>query len=573
MTDPSKKPAGSLIVFEGPDGVGKTTLSKQFTEHLSQIRRVPCEWFAFPGQEPSSLGKLVYELHHNSASAGVKTIHPASMQLLHVAAHIDMIEERILPALREGKTVVLDRFWWSTWAYGSLAAVEPMSLRKMLDLEAVHWHDVLPEIVFLIDRAAPPKRDSKLQWSVLREHYRALIDRESGRHPIIRVQNDGPLVATLNVLVAALRLRPASDTQKRNLRAAITSSDSGNLTVGRRGSGHVTPVARLSPAKASLVYDTYWQFASERQAIFFRRFRGEPSPWSNDPIFQTYKFTNAYRASDRTSQFLIRDVIYKGASEPNEICFRVLLFKLFNRIETWELLRQHIHPISYRDYSFSLYDKVLNRALERGQPIYSAAYIMPSGGASSPYSRKHQMHLHLIEQMMRDELPERIAEAPSMGKAFELLRAYPTIGDFLAYQYVTDLNYSPLTTFSETEFVVAGPGARDGIRKCFTDFGGLSESEIIKFVADRQQIEAERLGIEIQTLWGRPLQYIDCQNLFCEVDKYARIAHPDVTGYTGRSRIKQKFRPLDSPVKYYFPPKWRLNELIEQEGSAGVLDI
>jgi hypothetical protein len=321
------------------------------------------------------------------------------------------------------------------------------------------------------------------------------------------------------------------------------------------------------------VYDTYWRFASERQSIFFRRLRGEPSPWSNDPIFQTYKFTNAYRASDRTSQFLIREVIYKGSMEPKEVCFRVLMFKLFNRIETWELLLKNIRTVCYGDYSYSLYDKVLNRAFERGQPIYSGAYIMPSGGASSPYSRKHQMHLHLIERMMHDELPERIAEAPSMGKAFELLRAYPTIGDFLAYQYVTDLNYSPLTAFSETEFVVAGPGARDGIRKCFTDFGGLSENEIIKFVADRQQAEAERLGIRIQTLWGRPLQYIDCQNLFCEVDKYARIAHPDVLGYSGRLRIKQKFRPLDRPIKYYFPPKWGLNELVEQEDWTGVLDV
>ncbi len=62
------------------------------------------------------------------------------------------------------------------------------------------------------------------------------------------------------------------------------------------------------------------------------------------------------------------------------------------------------------------------------------------------------MHLRLIEKMPRDELPARLAAAPTMGKAFELLREYATIGDFLSYQYVTDLNYGPLLNFSEMEF-------------------------------------------------------------------------------------------------------------------------
>ena len=78
---------------------------------------------------------------------------------------------------------------------------------------------------------------------------------------------------------------------------------------------------------------------------------------------------------------------------------------------------------------------------------------------------------------MRDRLPDRIADAGCMRKAFELIRSYPMMGDFLAYQYVTDLNYSTLISFTEMEFVAAGPGAKDGIRKCFRSLGGLNESE------------------------------------------------------------------------------------------------
>ena len=90
----------------------------------------------------------------------------------------------------------------------------------------------------------------------------------------------------------------------------------------------------------------------------------------------------------------------------------------------------------------------------------------------------------------------------NMREAFEILRSYPMIGDFLAYQFVTDLNYSEICDFSEMEFVIPGPGARDGIHKCFSDLGGLSEPDIIRLVTDRQEYEFERLGLVFRSLWG-----------------------------------------------------------------------
>jgi hypothetical protein len=81
-------------------------------------------------------------------------------------------------------------------------------------------------------------------------------------------------------------------------------------------------------------------------------------------------------------------------------------------------------------------------------------------------------------------------------------------------------------------------------------------------MADLQKQEFERLGLDFQSLWGRPLQLIDCQNLFCEVDKYARVAHPQVAGKTGRVRIKQKFDPILDPINLFYPQKWKLNDKI-----------
>lgn len=318
--------------------------------------------------------------------------------------------------------------------------------------------------------------------------------------------------------------------------------------------------------KPSAVYDSYWKFAAERQAVFFRRLEGQPPPWTKDPVILAHKFTNAYRASDRVSQYLIRKVIYRRdlPEEIDEVFFRILLFKLFNKIETWELLEQSFGPLTFRDYSFKRYERVLDKAMARGDSIYSAAYIMPSGG-SLGHTKKHRNHLTLIERMMANSLPERLADAGSMQEAFDLILAYPTIGDFLAYQYVTDINYSTVTNFSEMEFVVPGPGAIDGIRKCFLDTGGLSDPDVIRVMADRQESEFERLGLRFRNLWGRKLQLIDCQNLFCETDKYARVVHPEASGKTGRTRIKQKFKANDVPIEYWYPPKWGINDAIQHQ--------
>jgi hypothetical protein len=316
------------------------------------------------------------------------------------------------------------------------------------------------------------------------------------------------------------------------------------------------------PAKPTVVYDTYWKFAVKRQEIFFRRFRNEPPPWTDDPILAKHKFTNAYRASDRVSQFLIRNVIYRGEQSPEEVFFRCMLFKIFNRESTWKLLESAIGEIRYSTYSFNQYDAALGRARSRGDRIFSAAYIMPTHAKGFNDSAKHRNYLTLLEKMMEDRVPAKLMESSCMEDAFKLLLSYPMIGNFLAYQFVTDLNYSNFLNFSEMEFVVAGPGAKDGIRKCFATAEGLSEGDMIKFVADRQYDEFVRLGLNFKSLWGRPLQLIDCQNLFCEVDKYARSAHPEVRGISGRTRIKQKFTCNPKVIHYWFPPKWGLNDLI-----------
>jgi len=326
----------------------------------------------------------------------------------------------------------------------------------------------------------------------------------------------------------------------------------------------LTVISKKIKPKKTVVYDTYWKFATERQSIFFNRINGERHPWTEDKILTEFKFTNVFRAADRVSQYLIKNVIYKGSQKPEELFFRIILFKIFNRIETWEILETALGEISLENYSFRRFNKVLSEIMAGKHPIYSAAYIMASGRSKFGYERKHQNHLKLIELMIKNGVPDQLKVSRSMQEAFDLMHSYPTIGDFLAYQYVIDINYSTLTNYSEMEFVKAGPGAKDGISKCFRDLGDYSYEDVIRFMAENQQIEFERLGLQFQNLFGRNLQLIDCQNIFCEVDKYSRVAHPEFNGLSGRVRIKQKFKNQNSDqLEYFFPLKWNINNKIK----------
>ena len=305
------------------------------------------------------------------------------------------------------------------------------------------------------------------------------------------------------------------------------------------------------------VYETFWKFAAERLEMYRRRLRGEAGPWTNDPILLAHRFTNVYRACDRVSQHLIREVQYGAdrSQAPDEVFFRTMLFKLFNRIGTWDALEARLGKLSWQSVDFDEVVAVLDDLLAKGGRIYSAAYIMPSPALG--HVRKHANHIALLARMMDDRLAGRLQRMASLEDVYLALLGYPGLGPFLAFQYAIDLNYSSLLDFDESGFVVAGPGALDGISKCFANGRTLRPETVIGEVVDRQYGEFERLGLPFEGLFGRPLQPIDVQNLFCEISKYARAKHPHVQGSSGRTRIKQSFRPstqaLAMPV---FPPRW-----------------
>jgi thymidylate kinase len=556
-------PNGSeLYVIEGPDGVGKSTITALLADRFRrQGKDVLC--VSFPGKNNKRLGGHIYKLHHEPTSYDVDSIDEISLQMLHVAAHIDTIRSEIIPALNSGKTVILDRYWWSTYVYGIASGIKKNLLKKIIDLEEMVWCGYKPTAIYLITTKSPYIEQNSIEdWKMHRALYREIARNEAKKQRILLIKNDSPEQAVSDILNKSANnsvplLIPQFELDLSDEKGATENK----LTVDQ------PTIIRWHPLVPTAAFHTYWRFAVERQEIFFRRMNQKYPPFTDDGVLRAHKFTNAYRASDRVSQYLIRNVIYNDDQDMDEVFFRIMLFKTFNKIETWQLLTNTLGHISFREISAESIDHVLTGAMKRGDSIYSGAYIMPSGGSSFGQSLKHRNHLALIFKMMNDEIPKKICDTKSMEEVFDLLKSYPMIGSFLAFQYAIDINYSTMTNFDEGSFVVAGPGAKDGIKKCFSDSGGRSESDIIKLMAERQEEEFQKLGLKFKSLWGRPLQLIDCQNLFCEVDKYSRIAHPEIIGLSGRKKIKQKFKPIDNCISFFYPPKWGINEKI----AAGAL--
>jgi len=317
------------------------------------------------------------------------------------------------------------------------------------------------------------------------------------------------------------------------------------------------------------VFDLYWHFAAERQAIFERRVAGDARPWTKDPILEKYKFCNVFRAADRVSQFLIRDVAYGfGNVAVEDRLFQIVAFRMFSKIKTWRRLCSIFGGgptiADLRDGSF---EAALDRIRDEEGGLYTGAFILC---ATDAYGRrtKHRNHVELFRDMfVRHDLSTQLLAAPSLGAIYDLLHAYPLMGDFMSYQIAVDLNYSEVLSFGENDFVKAGPGALRGIRKVFTDTAGLSPEEIILWTVERQDLEFQRLGLRFGGLWGRSIHAIDCQGLFCEVDKYCREALPELK--SARQRIKSRYSVGEESLTLFFPPKWGINSRIPQGPVLG----
>lgn len=158
-----------LIVFEGSEGVGKTT----------QLRRV-AEWMAAQGadvvavREPGGtvLGDEIRRILLDPAS----DITPRAEALLFMASRAQLVERELRPQLARGTAVLLDRFFLSTYAYQG--AGRGLSTEAVREANRLAAGDLVPDLTVLL--ALPP--DEGLRRAGLRGEHDRIEQAEPGFH-------------------------------------------------------------------------------------------------------------------------------------------------------------------------------------------------------------------------------------------------------------------------------------------------------------------------------------------------------------------------------------------------------
>lgn len=107
--------SGKFIVIDGPDGCGKTTQTKLLVDWL-QKHGVAVETFREPGG--TAIGEKIRQILLNPEHIAMTT---AAEVMLYMAARVQLWQEKIAPALKQNKGVILDRWLSSTCAYQGYA--------------------------------------------------------------------------------------------------------------------------------------------------------------------------------------------------------------------------------------------------------------------------------------------------------------------------------------------------------------------------------------------------------------------------------------------------------------------
>ncbi len=124
-----------FISFEGIDGSGKTTQAKLLYEHMR--RQGKCILTREPTQ--GDIGNFIKKLIRR------KKINPMAVQLLFAADRSFHVENLIKPKLKEGYTVITDRYFFSTVAYGKASGLDEEWLKE------VNGNFIKPDITLVFD--------------------------------------------------------------------------------------------------------------------------------------------------------------------------------------------------------------------------------------------------------------------------------------------------------------------------------------------------------------------------------------------------------------------------------------
>ena len=282
------------------------------------------------------------------------------------------------------------------------------------------------------------------------------------------------------------------------------------------------------------VFKDYLHFVAERHKIWEARQRGEPGPWTDDPVLQGRKFTNVFRALDWGSQFLINELfryVYPNDVSMRDIVVRAFLYRYTNRPDPWEFYYEY-HGRYPRTVDLDAVEETWELFRTHGGGVFGNAYTMFSGAENKGMSRVEWL-LGLARQYFTPDSPNDVIPAlvktSSVAERLAILQTVPRCADFMSMQVATDIGYSSALPSDENEIILAGPGAKRGIA-AFAP--GEDPVAVIHYVRDALPgwLGDDTPRIILPDGRERFPSLLDVQNTFCELSKYLRYKYKPGAG-------------------------------------------
>ncbi|KQQ96075.1 hypothetical protein ASF72_19260 [Arthrobacter sp. Leaf141] len=194
MNDHSLKP-GTLIVLEGLDKTGKSTQSDALRKLLTPDSTTHVHM-------PSGLSSFTRETYSMLESSDRSPLSGVAKQLTHLACHAESVPR--IQDILANRAVVLDRWWWSTLAYGWHSGdFAGVGIQKESFLDVINgiWSPLNASVVFLFDK--PYDEDSNNSDPIL-SGYHTIAD----EYPDLTVRvPQGEESEVTAYIVSALRAR------------------------------------------------------------------------------------------------------------------------------------------------------------------------------------------------------------------------------------------------------------------------------------------------------------------------------------------------------------------------------
>ena len=278
----------------------------------------------------------------------------------------------------------------------------------------------------------------------------------------------------------------------------------------------------------------YWQI--ERENIRLQKEVSQlPPPWTNDSILQEYKFCQVFREDDRTTRWF-REHIREPMKNSPDVFMATVIFRWFNWIPTGRTLIEH--------GLLKRWDR--KKAIEEitKQPKWiTGAYIIKTPNGMDKVTGVAECISHMWQD--REYLAKEIVKTKSLEDTWTLLRDYPYMGPFMAYEVVTDLRHTYLLENAEDVLTCAnaGPGAMRGLNRLTGRELGYSKRshDWVGEMQELYKIVQPRLPSHILQRNDMKYEMREIEGGLCEVDKYSRI-------FKGEGRTRSIYKQNSLPI-------------------------